>query len=200
MDAPSHAHRAQHPELYPLFLRLEGREVLVVGAGSVGERKIGELILAGAIVRVVAPHATHVVEEHVALGRVAWEPRPFRSGDTKNAWLVIAATNDSAVNAHIADEAHASQIFVNAVDDPPNASAFFASVIRRPPMTIAISSGGQLPGLSRLLREVLEAALPKETFIAHARELRRKWKAEKKPHASRFEELVQAAFSQGKER
>ena len=189
MSAAGTAH-----ELYPLFLRLEGREVLVVGAGSVGERKVGELILAGAVVRVIAPEATPVVEEHVALGRIRWEPREFQAGDTDGVWLVIAATNDTVVNARVADEAHASQIFVNAVDDPPNASAFFASVLRRPPMVLAISSSGQLPGLSRLLREILEAALPEASFIARARELRHRWKADKTPHPSRFEELVREAY------
>lgn len=186
---------AEH-ELYPLFLRLTDREVLVVGAGPVGERKIAELLTAGAIVRVVAPEATPVVEEHVALGRVRWEPRPFQPGDTKGAWLVIAATNDTEVNARVAQEAHAAQIFVNAVDDPPNASAFFASVLRRPPMTIAISSSGELPGVSRLMREILEAALPEASFIERAREMRSRWKAEKTPHAARFRELVRAAYAE----
>ena len=183
------------PELYPLFLRLEGREVVVVGAGVVAERKVDELLLAGAIVRVIAPDVTPTLGQLVALGRVHWEPRSFQAGDTKGAWLVIAATGDRAINAKVAEEAHAHRIFVNAVDDPPNASAFFASILRRHPFTIAISSSGELPGVSRLLREVLEAALPDASFIERARALRRKWKAEQTPHASRFEELVQAALS-----
>ncbi|MFO0667347.1 MAG: bifunctional precorrin-2 dehydrogenase/sirohydrochlorin ferrochelatase [Polyangiaceae bacterium] len=182
------------PELYPLFLRLEDREVLVVGAGVVAERKVDELLLAGAIVRVVAPSVTPTLGQLVSLGRVHWDPREFKAGDTKGAWLVVAATGDHEVNAKVAAEAHAHRIFVNAVDDPPNASAFFAAVVKRPPFAIAISSNGELPGVSRLLREILEAALPEASFIARARELRRRWKADKTPHASRFAELVRAAF------
>ncbi len=176
-------------ELYPLFLRLRGRRVLVVGAGSVATRKARELVAVGASVTVVAPA---VSAEMAALAGVAIERRPFAPADVEGAWLVIAATNDTIVNRAIADAAEAQRIFVNAVDDPPNASAFFAALLRRPPFLVAISSSGELPALSRLLREVLESALPEERWIEHARELRRRWKAEQTPMSERFGQLVRA--------
>ncbi len=169
-------------DLYPLFLRLRGRRVLVVGAGSVGARKVRELLAAGADVRVVALAGE--------LEGVSVEHRAFVESDLDGVWLVIAATNDGAANRAIAEAAEKRRIFVNAVDDPPNASAFFGAVVRRPPFLIAISSSGELPALSRLLREVLESALPSDAWIAHARALRKKWKEEGTPMGERFGELV----------
>jgi siroheme synthase-like protein len=79
-----------------------------------------------------------------------------------------------------------------AVDDPPNATAYGGAVVRRGPVTIAISTSGEAPALARMMREVLEQALPDEGFIEAARALREKWRAEKTPMTSRFGELVQA--------
>ncbi len=176
-------------DLYPLFLRLNGRRVLVVGAGSVAARKARELLEVGARVTVVAPA---VCADIAALPAVTIERRPFEPHDVDGAWLVIAATNDSGVNRAVADAAEAQRIFVNAVDDPANASAFFGALIRRAPFLIAISSSGELPALSRLVREVIESALPNDHWIERARELRRKWKAEQTPMNERFAQLVRA--------
>jgi uroporphyrin-III C-methyltransferase/precorrin-2 dehydrogenase/sirohydrochlorin ferrochelatase len=178
--------------LFPLFLRLGGRLVVVVGGGTVGERKVSELLEAGAHVRVVAPEATPAVVAHAQAGRLEHRARAFLDADLDGAWLVIAATGKPEVNAHVARAAEARRLFVNAVDDPEHASALFASILRRPPFTIAISSDGELPGLSRLYREILELALPLERHVERARELRRRWRAEGTPMASRFEELVAA--------
>jgi uroporphyrin-III C-methyltransferase/precorrin-2 dehydrogenase/sirohydrochlorin ferrochelatase len=154
----------------------------------VGARKVRELLAAGAKVTVVAPEVSAGLESEA----LTIERRPFRAEDVDGAWLVIAATNDTNVNREVAAAAEARQIFVNAVDDPPNASAFFGALIRRPPFLVAISSSGQLPALSRLLREVLESALPEEKWVESARALRRKWKSEKTPMGDRFVELVRA--------
>jgi len=166
--------------------------VLVVGAGSVGTRKVEELIAAGAGVRVVAPLASFSVSAHAAAGKIELRARAFEPTDLDGVWLCIAATNDPLINATVAVAAEARRIFVNAVDDPPNASAFFGSILRRAPFTIAISSSGQLPGLSRLLREVLERALPEDRYIAAARALRKRWRADATPMGSRFGELLRA--------
>ena len=176
-------------ELYPLFLRLTDRCVLVVGAGSVATRKVRELLAAGARVTVVAPV---VADEIASLPGVIIERRAFVATDVDGSWLVIAATNNTEVNRGVAEAAEAQRVFVNAVDDPPNASAYFAAVVKRPPFVIAISSSGQLPALSRLLREVLESALPEEHWIERARELRRRWKESGTPMGDRFAELVRA--------
>lgn len=178
-------------ERLPLFLSFENRTVLVVGAGTVALQKVSELKNTGAKIFVVAPRVCEGIAALAALGAVHVHQRAFVENDLENVWLVIAATNDTTVNREIAIAAEARRIFVNAVDDPDNASAYFASLIRRPPFVIAISSAGELPGVSRLLREILEQVLPDENYIAAARALRRKWRAQNVPMKSRFAELLQ---------
>lgn len=180
--------------LYPLFLRLEGRRALVVGGGEVAARKVAELVEAGARVDVVAKEFAPALEARAG-ATVLLQRRAFVPADVEGAWLVVAATDDPAVNRAVADAAEAQRVFVNAVDDPPNASAFFGAIVRRAPFQIAISSSGELPALSRLLREVLEQLLPSEGWISVARGLRRTWKAERRPMGERFGELVRAFFA-----
>jgi siroheme synthase-like protein len=134
--------------------------------------------------------ATARVEEWAKGKHVDWDPRPYVDGDVDGAWLVIAATSDAAVQRAVAASCAARRVFCIAVDDPANASAYSGSVIRRPPFTIALSSSGETPGLTRLLREVLESALPPDEWVARARVLRKKWRAEQTPMAERFAELV----------
>jgi siroheme synthase-like protein len=176
--------------LYPLFLKVAGRVVLVVGAGSVAERKIDALVDAGANVRVVAPEASARVEERARGGAIEWHARPFLDGDVDGAWLVVAATSDAAVQRGVAAACAPRRVFCVAVDDPSNATAYSGAIVRRPPFTIAISSSGETPALTRLVREVIELALPSDAWVSRARELRRKWRAEKTPMGERFGELV----------
>ncbi|HEX3343216.1 MAG TPA: bifunctional precorrin-2 dehydrogenase/sirohydrochlorin ferrochelatase [Polyangiaceae bacterium] len=178
--------------LFPLFLKLAGKCVLVVGAGPVAERKIESLLETAAEVRVVAPEATEGVERLATEGRVAWRARPFEDADVDGAWLVFAATSAPEVQAQVARATSARRVFCVAVDDPENASAYSGSLVRRPPFTIAISSGGATPALTRLVREVLEQVLPGEGWVEHATRLRAKWLAEGTPMADRFAELVRA--------
>lgn len=178
--------------LFPLFLSLEGRRVVVVGGGEVGARKVRELLDARAIVTVIDPSSSSDLETLAADPNVTLHRRPFAASDLDDAWLVVAATNDATINASVADAAHARRIFCNAVDDPANASAFFASLLRRPPLTVAISTDGEAPALARLLREVIESVLPEEEWIERARALRARWRARKTPMRSRFGELVRA--------
>jgi len=178
--------------LFPLFLRLSARPVLVVGAGTVGLRKIRELIDVEAEVFVVAPRLAPEVEALVAAGIVQLARRAFADADADGMWLIVAATNDPSINAEVAAAGEARRIFVNAVDDPPNASAWFGAVLRRAPFLVAISSSGQLPALTRLYREILESALPLDRHIAAARELRRRWRAQGTPMSLRFAELLEA--------
>ncbi|MBN9165463.1 MAG: hypothetical protein BGO98_47725 [Myxococcales bacterium 68-20] len=180
------------PYLLPLFLRLAGKEVLVVGAGTVAERKIQDLVDSGARVRVVAREATSAVAKLAADGRIALSLRAFEEADVDGAWFVVAATADPDVQARACARADRARVFALAVDDPPNGTAYSASVIRRGPLTIAISSTGEAPALARLLREVLEQALPADDWVEAARALREKWKAEGTPMTSRFAELVRA--------
>lgn len=164
--------------------------MIVVGAGSVAARKIADLADAGADVHVVAPEAVEDVRALMRAGRIRWEARPFEPGDVRDAWLVFAATSDSAVQRSVSAACEAGRVFCVAVDDVPNASAFNGSVIRRPPFTIAISSSGAAPALTRLVREVIEHVLPEPEWVERARTLRDRWKAENTPMESRFAELV----------
>jgi siroheme synthase-like protein len=181
---------AEEARVFPLFLKLEGRDVLVVGAGSVGERKIASLLEVGARVRVVAPETTDAVRTWAEEGRIVWSPTRFAETDVDGARLVFAATSDPEAQRRVLAAADARGVFVVAVDDPPNASAYGGAVIRRPPFVLAISSSGVAPALTRLLREVLEQVLPGDDVVEAARRLREKWKAEGKPMGERFAELV----------
>jgi uroporphyrin-III C-methyltransferase/precorrin-2 dehydrogenase/sirohydrochlorin ferrochelatase len=176
--------------LYPLFLKLEGRDVLVVGGGTVAERKIADLAAAGARVRVIAPEATDAVKALAQAGEIKWLARPFDEVDTDGAWLVVAATSDIEVQRRAALAAEARRVFIIAVDDLPNATAYSGAVIRRDPFLVAISSSAAAPALTRLVREVLEQALPDPDWVEAARALRDRWKAEGTPMSSRFGELV----------
>lgn len=184
-------------KLYPLFLKLEGRAVLVVGAGNVAERKIEDLVETGANVRVVARSASERVRELANQRRLELAERPFDPTDMQGAWLCFAATSDAPTQALVAATAEASNVFCVAIDDLPNTSAYSASVLRREPFTIAISSSGEAPALARLLREVLEQALPDEGWIETAKVLRERWKRDGTPMASRFGELVRAFKAKG---
>jgi siroheme synthase-like protein len=176
--------------LYPIFLKLEGRRVLVVGAGTQAERKIAAALEALAHVHVVAPVATPRIEQWAKAGAVTWSARVFEDADAEGAWLVVAATPDAEVQRAVAASCAARRLFCLAVDDPAHASAYSASVLRRPPFTVAISSSGETPALTRLVREVLEGALPPDEWITRARALRRKWRREGTPMAERFAELA----------
>jgi siroheme synthase-like protein len=176
--------------LLPLFLKLEGRDVLVVGGGGVAERKIAALLEARAIVRVVSPEATEGVQRAAADGAIRWERRAFADADADGAWLVFAATGDAEVQRGVAEAARARRVFCVAVDDPPNASAYSGAVVHRPPFLVAISSQGATPALTRLLREVIEQVLPGDAWVERARELRARWLADGTPMGERFPELV----------
>ncbi len=169
----------------PLFLRLEGRAVLVVGGGEIALHKAAELARSGAHVAVVSPEC-----EGVLPNGVTWIRRAFEPSDVAGRWLVVAATNDPRVQRAIAIAADQERVFVLAVDDLANATAISPAVVRRGPITIAISSNGEAPALTRLLREIVERILPEETYVDAARSLRARWKRDGVPMKSRFPELV----------
>ena len=180
--------------VFPLFLRLEGRLAIVVGGGAVGAQKVRSLLDAGARVRVLDPSPGSEVEALAHDGAIELRREPFSDAALDEAWLVIAATDDPAVNAAVARAAEGRRMFCTSVDDPPNCSAFFGAIVRRPPLTVAISSSGDAPALSRLMREMIEHLLPEGEWVERARVLREKWRSEGTPMGARFGELV-AAFA-----
>lgn len=175
--------------LFPVFLKLRGRRVVVVGGGPVAASKLSGLVDAGADVTVVAPETVDAVER----AGVCVERRPFAPSDLDGAWLVVAAA-DPGVNREVAAAAEKRHIFVNAVDDPANASVYLGGVLRKAGVTVAISTDGEAPALAGLLREALEAVLPEdlEAWLARARAARREWLASGVPMAERRPLLLDA--------
>jgi len=144
---------------YPVSLVLEGRPVLVVGGGRVAARKVDGLLACGAQVHVVAPR---VADELKQRHGVTVEERPYRDGDVAGYRLVVSATDDAAVNRAVYDEAEAAGVWVNSADDPANCTFTLPSVLRRGPMTVAVSTGGHSPGLAAWLRRRLEEEIGPE--------------------------------------
>lgn len=175
--------------VFPVFLRLEGRRVLLVGGGRVAAGKVRALVEAGASVTVVAP----AVLDEIVAAPVSIEKRPFVSADLDGIWYVVAAA-PREVNAEVAREAHARGIFVNAVDDVENASAYAGAIVRRGGVTIAISTAGDAPALAGLLREALEAVLPQDLdrWMQSARDVRRQWLDARVPMEERRPLLLEA--------
>jgi uroporphyrin-III C-methyltransferase/precorrin-2 dehydrogenase/sirohydrochlorin ferrochelatase len=175
--------------LYPVFLKLSGRRVLVVGGGPVAASKLRALLDAGARVTVVAPE---IVPEIAAAG-VAIKRRPFEPSDLDGVWFVVAAAN-APVNRVVAEAAEPRQVFVNAVDDVASASAYLGGVVRRAGVTFAISTDGRAPALAGLLREGLEAVLPDDldTWRETADAARVEWIREGVPMARRRPRLLDA--------
>jgi len=138
---------------YPVNLLVAGRRCVVVGAGRIAARKIQSLLEAGAEVTVVAPEAGHEVREWADSGRLTLVERGFEPDDVADAWLVVTATDDPAVNqaAFLAGEAR--RIFVNSADDPVNCSFTLMSVVRRGDIVVSIGTNGRSPALATFLKD-----------------------------------------------
>ena len=179
-------------DLLPLFLNLTGRTVVLVGGGPVATAKLRQLVAAGAHVRVIAPEMTDEIQD-AKPPSVTIQRRPFAPADLDEAWLVVAAATPE-VNRQVADVAEKRRIFVNAVDDPANATAFLGGVVRRDGVTLAISTSGDAPALTSLLREGLDALLPRDlaSWMWQARAARVAWRRQGVPMAARKPRLLQA--------
>jgi siroheme synthase-like protein len=175
--------------LFPTFLKLKGRPVLLVGGGPVAAGKLRGLLDAGADVSVVAP----AILLEIGAAPVTTTMREFRPSDLDGVSFVVAAAPPD-VNREVAAAAHARGIFVNAVDDVENASAYAGAVVRRAGVTIAISTDGEAPALAGLAREALELLLPDdfEQWMECARAARRDRLERKVPMAERRPLLLEA--------
>ena len=142
--------------LFPMFLKLEGKQCLVVGAGSVGEPKIGGLLETGARIRVVALDATPTVREWARAGTIELELRAFTSDDLDGAFLAVVATTSRTLNERVYHEAQRRGVLCNVVDVPDLCDFFYPSVVRRGDLQIAVSTAGQSPSLAQKIRQQLE--------------------------------------------
>jgi len=176
-------------DLLPLFVNLAGRRVVLVGGGPLASSKLAQLLAAGADVFVVAP----AVQEDIVEAGVTLARRAFAASDLDGAWLVVAAATPE-VNRRVAEAAAARRVFVNAVDDPANATAFLSGVVRRGGVTLAVSTSGEAPGLTALLREALEAVLPRDlgAWVREARRQRTAWKRDGVAMSARRPLLLEA--------
>ena len=174
--------------MFPAFLNLESRRVVVVGGGPVAASKLEALLAAGAEVTVVAPDVRPEIER---LG-VKIVRRPFEESDLDGAWWVVAAAPKD-INRQVLAAADARRGFLNAVDDPEHATAYLGSVIRRNGVTVAISTDGRAPALAGLLREALDAWLPGglDEGLSAAEGARRGWKEQAVPMERRRPQLLE---------
>jgi siroheme synthase-like protein len=164
--------------LFPMFVKLRGRLVVVIGGGEIAAGKIDGLLRAGAKVRVVAPEVNAAFIEPIRSGKVEWIAHKFQAQDLAGATLVIAATPAPGVNAAVYREAEARGILCNAVDDIENCHFYYGSVVQRGDLQIAISTNGKSPALAQRLRQELEQQFGPEyevwlEWLGAARELLR---------------------------
>ena len=143
--------------LFPIFVKLQGRLVVVVGGGIVAEGKIAGLLTAGAHVRIISPSITPALAALVRDCTIAWLPKDFELGDLAGAYLVVAATSAAGVNDAVFREAEARGILCNAVDDIEHCHFYYGSVVQRGDLQIAISTNSKSPALAQRLRQQLEA-------------------------------------------
>lgn len=145
--------------LFPAFLKLQGRPVLIVGGGPIAEQKLAGLVDAEALITLVAPQITDDIRDHARAGTIQWIAREFRRSDLDRTFLVIAATGEPRTNEEIFREADRRNILCNAVDEPERCHFYYGSVVRRGDLQIAISTNGKSPALAQRLRLELETLI-----------------------------------------
>jgi len=141
---------------YPVFLNLKGVKAVVVGGGRVAERKIAALLKAGALVKIISPAITKTLEKYKKQGLVSHIKREYRQGDLKDAFIVIAATSSRTTNVTIEIESINLPRLINVVDTPSMGNFIVPSIVNRGHLTIAISTEGCSPALSKAIRKELE--------------------------------------------
>jgi precorrin-2 dehydrogenase/sirohydrochlorin ferrochelatase len=142
--------------LYPVFLKLEGRKVLVVGGGLIAEQKIEAVLRSATDVTVLSPRVTGRISQWAAQGRLRHVAREYRAGMAQGYFLVIAATDSEQVNRAVYEEAREAGALSNAVDDPGYCDFYAPAVVSRGDFQIAISTGGHSPALAQSVRQELE--------------------------------------------
>ncbi len=146
------------PDYYPVYLNLAGKRCVIIGGGTIAQGKIGGLLQAGCRITVISPDATPGIRQAAQRGDIVWLERRYEPGDLADAFIGVAATNVWHVNREIYEEAERLGVLLNVVDDPDLCSFIAPSIVKREPVTLAISTGGASPALARKLRESLAQA------------------------------------------
>ena len=154
---------------YPILLNLKGKRCVVVGGGKVAERKALPLLKSGAKITVISPECTGRLKKEHLRERIKYISRRYKKGDLKNAFLVIAATDSNETNRKISEDA---PYLVNVVDKPLLCNFIVPSVVRRGPLTIAVSTSGISPSLARTIRKELEGLYGRE-FEKHLNHIKK---------------------------
>ena len=166
---------------YPVNLKIENKKCVVVGGGKVAERKIKLLLEKGALVTVISPKITLLIEKLWRETKISYLAVTYTSSPLKDAFLVIAASNDRTVNSRVAKDANQLGILVNVVDSPAESSFILPAILSRGDLTIAVSTAGKSPALARKIKEDLALIYCEEygdliEMIAQARErIKRKY-------------------------
>ncbi len=142
--------------LFPAFLKLENRQIIIIGGGTLAESKLPALLEAGARVRLISLRLNPNLLAQVRAHHLDWWPKLYEPGDLAGAFLVIAATSITEVNAAVFREAEARNILCNSVDDVDNCHFYYGAIVQRGDLQIAISTNGKSPALAQRLRKELE--------------------------------------------
>ena len=148
---------------YPVFLDLSDRPVLVIGGGRLALEKVTGLLAADAEITVVAPTLNEELASLRDCGRIEHLARAYESGDMCGRAIVMAANDDPANNARLRSDARSAGVLLNAADDPAHCDFILPAVVRQPPLTLAISTGGGSPAVARRVREELTDYLDADT-------------------------------------
>lgn len=196
-------------DFYPIFLKLTGRKAVVIGGGPVAARKAASLIEAGAAVTVISPELSkHFAEGLITAGAFIHEARKYRTGDLAGAAIAVAATDEPETNALVAADAQRLGIPVNSANPPTAGNFIVPSSVQRGGLTVAISTGGACPALSRKLRKDFESFLAKEygpflEFLEEARGVLKERLPEEHLRRQVLEDLVDSglagAFKDGRD-
>jgi precorrin-2 dehydrogenase/sirohydrochlorin ferrochelatase len=141
---------------YPIFTDLKGKRVIVVGGGTIAQRKIETLLEYGAVVGVIAKQLTPSLSRYVQEEKVKLLGREFKDSHLNDAYMVMAATDDHTLNRQISLSAKKKGLLINAVDQPSECNFIVPSILRRGDLLIAISTSGKSPALAKRIREDLE--------------------------------------------
>lgn len=183
------------PELYPLFLKMQGKKVLIVGGGTLGLQKLKTLAGTGAVITLVAPRIKEEIFHWGGKEELVLIENMYETTLLEGTQLVFAATGRQDLNGRIVAEASVRGILANAVDDPQQCDFYTPSVLRRGAFTLALTTSGGFPGLARALRVFLDALLPQEDepLLGHLIALRKRMMISEPDSVKRSEALKKLA-------
>jgi precorrin-2 dehydrogenase / sirohydrochlorin ferrochelatase len=186
---------------YPIFAVIEDKPCLVVGGGAVGERKVQDLLAAGAQVAVVSRTLTPALAALASQGKIVYLSEDFADNQVEGMALVMAATDDPEVNAEVFAAAQARSIWVNVADDPEHCTFIVPAQVKRGDLTLAISTGGASPALARQVREELQQHFGPEygPYLDLLKRVRRRLLTERRAHpdnAELFHRLVRSPLKE----